>query len=626
VSAWRVADNGTIFASSCVRMHFIWVVFVVLVIGFTSGAYAEAPAEQPSTKAGPTEHAANVDITSHILQPKQLPAADLSSLKVPAGFRVTRFAENLGNVRVLVVANDGTVYATRRDEGDILMLKDPGVAGGMAKPVRVASRSGIHGMALHKGKVYIATVHEIFRADVQPDGHFGALEMLIHDLPDGGQHNTRTVQIGPDEMMYISVGSTCNECAEANPEAATILRASLDGKTRAVFASGLRDTIGWAWHPDTGELWGMDHGIDWWGDETPPEELNHIEKGKRYGWPYFFADNKMNPRLIPPGGLLRSEWRAKSVPMVLGYTPHSAPMQLSFYSGSQFPTEYRGDAFISFHGSWNRKPSSGYEVVRLRFKGGQPTAFEPFLTGFLTPQGETGRPFGNAVAKDGSLLIGDDRAGVIYRISYAGSDASQKGASARSFPPPKAMVAQGGKAADVPLALLRPQTKCSKRLTVQSMAFKNGSAIPAIFSAYEQDNSFPVSWSTGPAGTQSYVLIVEDPDSKKPPKPVLHWVAWNIPAKTTELREGISKQDRLEDPPAMRQGPNTSGQVGYRGPRPPEGDAPHHYHVQIFAIDRTLNLSPGTERDEVLSAIDGHVLASGELVGTFQRPDRPSKP
>jgi len=129
-------------------------------------------------------------------------------------------------------------------------------------------------------------------------GTFGPLEMIIHDLPDAGQHNTRTVQIGPDDMMYISVGSTCNECAEPNPENATILRATLDGKTRSIFASGLRDTVGWGWHPKTGELWGMDNGMDGLGDNDPPEELNHIEKGKRYGWPYVYADNKPNPTSI----------------------------------------------------------------------------------------------------------------------------------------------------------------------------------------------------------------------------------------------------------------------------------------------------------------------------------------
>jgi Raf kinase inhibitor-like YbhB/YbcL family protein len=610
------------------RPRWVWIGLGFSGLCLFLAAAVPALGDTSSAKGGPAEHAADLTIQTHVLQPQELPAPEVGALKVPTGFRVSRFAQDLGNVRVLAVAPDGTVYATRRDEGDVIMLRDPGAGGSAGPPVRVASRSGLHGIALHGGMVYLATVHEIFRADVHPDGRFGPLEMLIHDLPDAGQHNTRTVQIGPDEMMYVSVGSTCNECAEANPELATILRASLDGKTRAVFASGLRDTIGWGWHPETGELWGMDHGIDWFGDDIPPEELNHIERGKRYGWPYFFADNQVNPRLIPPGGLSRSELRAKSVPMVLGYTAHAAPMQLSFYTGAQFPAAYRGDAFVSLHGSWNRKPSSGYEVARIRFKNGQPTGFEPFLSGFLTARGEVGRPFGNAVAKDGSLLVGDDRAGVIYRVSYTGPNApGQKAATPTAVTPPAtAMLKEAARGSGVPLAIQRPETKSGARLNVSSPAFKPGGAIPATYSAYDQDSSFPLTWSGAPAGTKSFALIMEDPDSRRPPKPVIHWVAWNIPANTTQLREGLQKQDRLEDPPGMRQGPSTSGQIGYRGPRPPAGDPPHHYHAQVFAIDRELALPPGSERDEILTAIQGHVLASGELVGSFKRPDCPAKP
>jgi Raf kinase inhibitor-like YbhB/YbcL family protein len=161
---------------------------------------------------------------------------------------------------------------------------------------------------------------------------------------------------------------------------------------------------------------------------------------------------------------------------------------------------------------------------------------------------------------------------------------------------------------------------------VTSTAFRNGAALPAIYSAYEQDNSFPVAWSGAPTETASYVLVMEDPDSRKPPMPVIHWVAWNIPPRSTGLREGLEKQDRLEEPSGMRQGPSTSGQVGYKGPRPPAGDTPHHYHVQVFAIDRTLDLPAGADRDEILAAVKGHVLASGELVAVFKRPDHPSKP
>jgi len=440
--------------------------------------------------------------------------------------------------------------------------------------------------------------------------------MIIHDLPDAGQHNTRTVHVGPDGMLYISVGSTCNECNEPNPENATILRASLDGKQRAVWASGLRDTIGWGWQPQTGELWGMDQGMDWLGDEIPPEEVNKIERGKRYGWPYFWGDNQVNPHIDPPAGLSKDEWRRSSVPMTLGYTSHAAPMQLSFYDGPQFPAEYRGDAFVSMHGSWNKKPPAGYEVVRIHFAAGQAESIEPFVTGFITSKGESGRPCGNAVAHDGSLLFTDDRNGVLYRVTYTGTP---NGLPASIIPdgPMREQAEQGN---GVPIALDRPETAAEGVITVSSPAFAQGQAIPALYSEYEQGISLPLTWTAGPEGTHSYALIMEDPDAAMP-KPFVHWVAWNIPADVTSLREGIPEQDLLTDPAGMRQGVTSRGTVGYLGPRPPAGDPPHTYHVQMFALDTELDVPiTGANRDQVLAAVAGHVLARGELTGSFARP------
>ena len=581
-----------------------------------------ACAQKLSSAGGSPDHQSDVEITGHIFKPAELPAPPVSQLHVPSGFRVERFAGNAGNARVLAVGPDGSVYLTRREQGDILMFKTGANGLSSGEPVRVASRTGLHGLAISKGKVFIATVHEIFKADLLPDGRFGPLEMIIHDLPDAGQHNTRMVQIGPDDMMYISVGSTCNECTEPNPENATILRASLDGKQRSVFASGLRDTVGWGWQPQTGELWGMDQGIDWLGDDNQPEELNRIEKGRRYGWPYVYGDGKLNPHVDPPGGIRKSEWAAASVPMILGYTAHAAPMQLAFYNAGQFPAEFQGDAFISMRGSWNRKPASGYEIVRVHFQNGQAVSIQPFVTGFIAPAGEYGRPVGSAIAKDGSLLFTDDRNGVIYRVTYQGE---AKRSVALAEAPAQPMLAENKTGRNTPLAI--SQLKATGKLTVSSPAFSDGGTIPAAYSAYDQNAGPAVRWTTGPAGTQSYALLMEDPDAKGGPLPIVHWVAWNIPADVQYLREGLEALDRLEDLNGLQQGPNTaSGTVGYRGPKPPAGDPPHHYHLQIFAVDRKLELKPGTSRDDLLTALQGHVLASGELVGLFVRPDRPAKP
>jgi len=579
--------------------------------------------EIPTPGEGSPERTTDTQVTGHIVKPPELPPPDVSKLRAPKGFRVEKFAQDLGNARMLGVAPDGTVYVTRREQGDVLMLKvgfDGLAAGG---PVRVASRPGMHGIAFHEGKVYLVTVKELFRADVLADGRFGPLEMLVNDLPDAGQHHNRTLRFGPDGMIYLSVGSTCNEAPEPNPENATILRLSPDGKTkRAIFASGLRNTIGFGWHPTTGDLWGMDHGIDWLGDDEQPEELNQIREGKRYGWPYCYADNRPNPHTDPPAGSEKSDYAKVSTPMVMGYRAHSAPMQLSFYDAAQFPAEYRGDAFVSMRGSWNRRPPSGYEVARVRFQDGKPTGIEPFVTGFLTPEGQHGRICGNAVAKDGSLLFTDDRNGVIYRVSYAGEQAPRT--TAAPGPPPPAAPAQPP--VNNPIAIKAPETQTAGKLTAASTAYENGQPIPETYSAYGQNASVPLTWTAGPAGTASYVVLMDDPDVKTLPLPVSHWVAWNLPATTTKLREGLQASDRLMDPKGLCQGVNYAGKVGYAGPKPAAGDPPHHYHIQVFAVDRTLDLPIGAKRADVLAAVRGHVLAAGDLVGLFARPDHPAKP
>lgn len=368
--------------------------------------------------------------TNHIVQPALVPASDanLAQLRVPAGFRVTKYIEGLKHPRVITVADDGAVYVTRRDEGDCVMLKDDNGDGVPDGYITVARRPQLHGMCLSPdgSKAWFATIKELFVADRKPDGTFGPLKRLISDLPDAGQHNNRTIAYGPDGMLYLSVGSTTNAENEQNPEAATILRIKPDGSDRTIFARGLRNTIGFAFHPQTNQLWGLDNDIDWLGDDEAPEELNLIEKGKNYGWPIVYGKGEINLHPEPPNDLSREEYAKLVTSPVLTYTAHSAPMQLLFYRGGSFPAEYSGDAFATMRGSWNRLPPSGYEVVRIHFENNQPVSIKPFVKGFLLDDGKGGytqfaRPFGLAQLKDGSLLIGgDDNNGVIYRVSYVG--------------------------------------------------------------------------------------------------------------------------------------------------------------------------------------------------------------
>lgn len=565
----------------------------------------------------------NVRIDGAIVEPRSKPA-NVRSLRVPDGYRIDIFAEGLGNARMIEVADDGTVYLTRRSEGDVQMLRDADGDGVAETRRTVARRPLMHGLELDGQTAYMVAGSSVFRAPILDDGGFGPLEEIVGDLPVTGQHSAREINKGPDGMFYVSIGSTCNACNESSPENAAILRMAADGSERTIFASGLRHTVGFGWHPRTGEMWGFDHGIDWLGDEQQIEELNRIEQGRAYGWPYIYGMGGRNPQDEPPGGLTMEDWDRMSTRPVLGYDPHAAPMQMAFYRAAMFPAGEQGNAFVAMRGSWNRSDPVGYEVVRVRFgEDGAPAAIEPFVTGFLQDAGrepaQSGRPVGVAVAGDGALLFSDDVNGVIYRVSYEGA-----GAAAASLPKPARAMPPEQRPYGNALAMARPETDGQGGLTVTSGDIQPGAAIPMIFSAYGQDISPRIAWSELPAGTRTLALLMEDPDAASV-QPFVHWVAWNISPDLDALPDAVPPVPQVPNLMNLRQGRNTRGSVGYFGPRPPVGDAPHHYHFQFFALDTVLNLVPGSNREDLLAAMEGHVLASGELVGTYAQPDPPTK-
>lgn len=346
----------------------------------------------------------------------------LKQLKMPAGFQINVFAKDLGNARNLAVAPDGTVYLTRREEGDILALRDINKDGRADLKQTVASgHDYVNGITINQNRLYFATDQELYVANLGQNGAITKPQQLINNLPDGGQHPNRTIAFGPDGMLYISVGSSCNACDESDKEHATMLRAQPDGSQRTIFAQGLRNTIPFGWHPQTKEFWGMDHGSDWRGNTIPPEELNQLRQGQHYGWPFCWGDRRPDVYLSSdPKGATKEQFCQKTQAPVLTYTAHSAPLAMVFYTASQFPAQYRNDAFVTMRGSWNRNPPVGYKVVRVRYQNGKPVAFEDFITGFLNQQKQTqfGRPVGIAIAPDGSLLFTDDTNGVIYRVAY----------------------------------------------------------------------------------------------------------------------------------------------------------------------------------------------------------------
>ncbi|WP_426058289.1 PQQ-dependent sugar dehydrogenase [Hymenobacter sp. B1770] len=363
-------------------------------------------------------------MTGNIYLPKKLPATDarVASLKVPAGFAITKYAEGLDKPRMMAVAPNGDVYVSNRVAGTITLVRDANKDGKAEVMRQVAQKPNLHGVALKDDKLYISAIREVYVADVQPDGGLGEIKVLYKDLADAGQHANRTLAFGPDGQLYLSVGSTCNACDEDNPENATMLQIKTDGSGRSIFVTGLRNTIGFDWHPTTGQLFGMDHGIDWLGDESQMEELNQLKQGANYGWPSIIADGKPYPANKPKSGETYAQFDAKAVRPALLYKAHSAPLALVFYRGAQFPATYKNDAFVTMHGSWNRAQPSGYKIVRVHFDAqGKPEKFEDFITGFLVENDKShfGRPCALVQATDGSLLMTDDDNGIIYRIAYA---------------------------------------------------------------------------------------------------------------------------------------------------------------------------------------------------------------
>ena len=381
---------------------------------------------------------ANVTVVGHIVEPKKVPASDenVARLKLPSGFKIAKWSEDLKHPRMIAVAADGTVYVTSRDAGNCVMLKDADGDGRPdGEPKVVAEKPDMHGIAVAPDgrTMVLTTIREVYAAPIKSDGTLGDLKLLYDGLPDGGQHPNRTVGFGPDGKLYISVGSAANATRPNNNEQATLLVADPDGGKREVFASGLRNTIGFGWHPATGEMYGADHGIDWLGDDEQHEEFNHLMRGHNYGWPFIYGQGHYNPADNPPEGMTMAQLAAATEKPVLTYTAHSAPLQMAFYTGTMFPAEYKSDAFIAMRGSWNRKPPSGYQVVRVHFdESGKPASMTPFLTGFLIQNGpdswsQFARLVGLAQLPDGSLLLGDDTNNVIYRITYdaATADASE---------------------------------------------------------------------------------------------------------------------------------------------------------------------------------------------------------
>ena len=356
--------------------------------------------------------------------------------QAPAGFKVQQFAGSLDNPRLIRTAPNGDVFVAESSPGRIKVYR------GVRKDGEAASvHEFTSGLTLPFGiefyppgpdpsYVYIADTDSVVRfpyknGDLEASG---PKQVIIPDLPGfgrlrGGGHWTRDIAFSPDgKRMFVSVGSHSNvddpDSTPAEFHRADILVANPDGTDLRVYAWGIRNPVGMAVSPQTGELWASVNERDKLGDNLPPDYITHVQEGGFYGWLWYYIGPHQDPRHAGKHPELRDK---VIVPDVL-LEPHNASLEMTFYEGEQFPAEYRGDIFAAEHGSWNRSVRTGYEVIRVRQKDGHATGeYEDFLTGFVTPAGDAwGRPVGVAVAPDGSLLVTDDGGNCIWRVSYVG--------------------------------------------------------------------------------------------------------------------------------------------------------------------------------------------------------------
>jgi glucose/arabinose dehydrogenase len=339
---------------------------------------------------------------------------------VPAGFRVNVFAADFKVPRWLTVAPNGDIFLADTGAGEIIVLREAQNGGAQAREVFVSGMRRPFGIAFHENYVYVGNMNELvrFRYDPKTSKRLGEKEHLL-DLPSGG-HNTRSLAFSPDgKHLFIGVGSASNIDTGEDPRRAAVTICDPDGKNARLYATGLRNPVGVAIEPVTGAVWTSVNERDELGDNLPPDYFTSLKDGGFYGWPYSYIGDNVDPRVKPQ----RPELVARAIIPDVLLGAHVAPLQFAFYTGKQFPKSYWGGAFIAEHGSWNRATRSGYQVEFVAFENGKPSADPvPFMTGLVPDPSSSqvyGRPVGVTVAPDGSLLVSDDGAGVVYRISVA---------------------------------------------------------------------------------------------------------------------------------------------------------------------------------------------------------------
>jgi len=339
---------------------------------------------------------------------------DLDDISLPSGFEIEVYAD-VPNARSLALGEDGVIFVSNRRGNSVYAV----VPQSNANPQVIKIVSGLsmpNGIAFYDGDLYIAEVERVLRFSDIADrlNDMPTPEVLDIELPGEKHHGWRYIGFGPDGKLYIAIGAPCNICDRGDEGFAQIIRVNPDGSERETYAEGVRNSVGFTWHPETDELWFTDNGRDRMGDDIPPDELNHApQSGLHFGYPYCHGGDIPDPEFGEGSNC------EDYTPPAQELGPHVAALGVKFYTGDMFPSEFHEQLFIAEHGSWNRSKKIGYRISLVSLENGTPVSYDVFAEGWLRRKKASGRPVDLLVLADGSLLVSDDDAGKLYRISYA---------------------------------------------------------------------------------------------------------------------------------------------------------------------------------------------------------------
>ena len=340
----------------------------------------------------------------------------ISAIKLPPGFKIDIFADQVTGARSMALSPSGILFVGTRDTGRVYAVIDQDKDFKADRIITIAQGLNMpNGVALRNGDLYVAEVRRILRFR-QIESHLdkGVTPEVVYDhYPSDRHHGWKFIRFGPDGKLYVPVGAPCNVCRSEEPLYATITRLDPDTGAMEIFAHGVRNSVGFDWNPRTGVLWFTDNGRDWLGDNQPPDELNRAPlQGLHFGFPFCHGGVIADPEF----GSQQS--CAQFTPPAMALGAHVAPLGMRFYTGRMFPAQYRDQIFIAEHGSWNRSQKVGYDISLVKLANDRSVSYEPFAKGWLLGNSAWGRPVDLEVMPDGSLLVSDDRNGVIYRITY----------------------------------------------------------------------------------------------------------------------------------------------------------------------------------------------------------------